>query len=426
VTLAAFTGAAGVGKTHHLMGAQAEALLQGPLQEGQRVLALTFMHGSRRRLDDRLRTVAGLRGRYVCMTVDRFAWELCTRWRSLRALLGLPVLAENQYEEMCDAAGQLLEREEVRAWVATSFPYVIVDEAQDLTQPRLRIAAALEEGVLMFVAADEFQCLVPELRPSPAMAWIQARCQPTALNVQRRTNQTSLIAAALAIRNGLAVPQGQTFRIVAAPGAAPYHYAATCATNAIVWNNGGSEIALLTPGKRGGFATGVVQRMAAGPCGQHGPYTFYWEQLDENVAASYAANLNLPADGNLAEILAALDASEPHPAISMCRESLVRTSRITGQQTFPTETVRVELSNSFARFKRFARHDGVRLKAMTIHQAKNREFEGVIVLWPYQVTNDPEQVRRLLYNAITRARRWCTVILQNHNMLHRPPFAPTQ
>jgi DNA helicase IV len=60
---------------------------------------------------------------------------------------------------------------------------------------------------------------------------------------------------------------------------------------------------------------------------------------------------------------------------------------------------------------------------MTVHQAKNREFDGVIVLWPYTVAGDEEQHRRLLYNAITRAQRWFTVIAQNATILARPPFS---
>ena len=176
--------------------------------------------------------------------------------------VGMPDLTENQYDQTCDAAGQLLEIEEVRRWVGRCYPYVVVDEAQDLTPHRLRIVAALENCVSMFAAADEFQCLSPALRPSPAMAWIASRCEPTVLNAQRRTNQAPLIAAAQAVRNGNAVVSAGAFRVVAAPGRAPFNYAATCVANAIVWN-GGNDIALLTPGKTGGFATGVVQRLAA-------------------------------------------------------------------------------------------------------------------------------------------------------------------
>jgi superfamily I DNA/RNA helicase len=59
---------------------------------------------------------------------------------------------------------------------------------------------------------------------------------------------------------------------------------------------------------------------------------------------------------------------------------------------------------------------------MTIQQAKNREFEHVVVIWPYTVPNDNEQKRRLLYNAITRARRSCLVLVQAEELLNGPPF----
>ena len=59
---------------------------------------------------------------------------------------------------------------------------------------------------------------------------------------------------------------------------------------------------------------------------------------------------------------------------------------------------------------------------MTVHQAKNREFHSVIVLWPYEVTGTKERQRRLLYNAITRAKYRALVVVQNPNRLDHPPF----
>jgi DNA helicase IV len=49
---------------------------------------------------------------------------------------------------------------------------------------------------------------------------------------------------------------------------------------------------------------------------------------------------------------------------------------------------------------------------MTINQAKNREFEGVIILWPFAVGGDLESQRRRLYNALTRAQKWAIVIVR--------------
>jgi hypothetical protein len=351
---------------------------------------------------------------------------LCTRWRTLRRSEGLPQLTEDQYDATCDAAGALLEREEIRKWVSRSYPHVIVDEAQDLKPERLRIVRALEPNVAMLVASDEFQCLNSTLRPNPSVGWIAERCQPTVLQVQRRTTQAALIAAAHAIRDGHAVVPGQHLVVRAGPGTPPFHQAAAIVANAIAWN-GGSDIAVITPSKSGNFATGVVERVRAGPIGQrhNGPYHIHWESSDDEAASQHALNLNLPLDGGFKATIEALSVPGAHPAISMCRDWVTRSYRLTGQITFAPALVREQLRLCFTRHRRFSRNSSVRLKAMTIHQAKNREFEGVIVLWPYTVAGNPEQQRRLLYNALTRAKRWCTIVVQNTNILQRPPFSAT-
>ncbi|HBB16115.1 MAG TPA: hypothetical protein DCZ97_03615 [Syntrophus sp. (in: bacteria)] len=63
---------------------------------------------------------------------------------------------------------------------------------------------------------------------------------------------------------------------------------------------------------------------------------------------------------------------------------------------------------------------------MTVHQAKNREFDSVIVLWPLQIQGSSERHRRLLYNAVTRAKKQVIVIVQDpkKDRLGKPPFAP--
>ena len=50
-----------------------------------------------------------------------------------------------------------------------------------------------------------------------------------------------------------------------------------------------------------------------------------------------------------------------------------------------------------------------RFVVTTVHGAKNREFDNVCVLWSYQIPPDPELQRRLLYNAITRAKVNCVI-----------------
>ena len=87
--------------------------------------------------------------------------------------------------------------------------------------------------------------------------------------------------------------------------------------------------------------------------------------------------------------------------------------------------VRAQVERLVRRRRQFGGRRDPTLSAMTIHQAKNREFDHVVVIWPHRVPNGDDQRRRLLYNAITRARRSCTVLVQAQRLLEVSPFAPT-
>ncbi len=50
---------------------------------------------------------------------------------------------------------------------------------------------------------------------------------------------------------------------------------------------------------------------------------------------------------------------------------------------------------------------------LTVHGAKNREFDDVFVLWPqYTLPDQDLYLRKLMYNAVTRTRRKVVVIAQ--------------
>lgn len=85
----------------------AERLETHPLNDGQRVLALTFMHGARRRQSERLRSVANLRARVDCCTIDAFAWRIYRRWRGLAGALAIARVTEGEFDSVCEAAGIL-------------------------------------------------------------------------------------------------------------------------------------------------------------------------------------------------------------------------------------------------------------------------------------------------------------------------------
>lgn len=422
MTLAAVEGIAGSGKTFRLMQLLADRLVAAPVLDGQRVLALTYMHGSRRRLVERLAGVGGLNGRVECTTIDGYAWRLVRRWRGLVAALGFPELLEDQFDAVCDLAGALLEQPEVRAWVAQSFPIVVVDEGQDLHPQRLRMLVALSSAAHVLVAADEFQCLAEELRPNPLVAWVHTQVAPEVLVQPRRTTLAGLLDAAAAIRDGAApADAGQVFRMM--PGAS-VALTATIAANAIGWHPGTSSVAIITPSRAGGFAQQVVERISVTATNQgNGPYPVLWEGTDQDETDALVAHLQLDDQASGATALAALHHlprfGPVRQAIAWVRRQIYAAGR--------TDFTRAEIVAVVGRFVTLRRQHGRagahRYTAMTVHQAKNREFDGVVVIWPYAVVGGADQRRRLLYNAVTRAKRWCIVIVQGPHIPNAAPFA---
>ena len=418
----AVEGGAGCGKTHELMAALGRALERAPLAPGQRVLALTFMQGAKHRLHERLRGLPGLAGRTESATIDSFAWRLVRRWRGLLTVLGVGMIGEEDYDAQCAAAGTLLECPEVAAWVAGSFPVVLVDEAQDLKPERLRIVVALSDAVEMLIAADEFQCLDVNLRPNPFVGWLRGATEPLVLERVHRTRVPGLLDAATALRAGRAPRSQGSFRIMSSRGD---NMAPSLVSNAIGWSRPqGGSVALITPSRAGQFAAHVVRRVAERASGRGcGPYPVQWERSDGEDAEQFLATFALGGEATVVETLAAIDATDKSAPMRAARHWVLLQARARGQTRFTRDEIAAVVRREVKMRRR--RHAGAeyRMAAMTVHQAKNREFDGVVVLWPYQVGGDDEHRRRLLYNAVTRARNWCTVVVQNENLLAAAPFA---
>ena len=173
-----FEGAAGTGKTHNLVGRAGELVRDGALGEGHKLLALTFMNGARRRLDARLGENPAFRRRFDCQTFDVLARTLAARRRSLiTPAMQAQAAALNEFNGPCSLAASLLEQEPVRQWVARSFPLILVDEAQDLDEHRLRMLQGLSPSSRIVAAADAFQCLHDGRDTAPLMGWLEGAGQ---------------------------------------------------------------------------------------------------------------------------------------------------------------------------------------------------------------------------------------------------------
>jgi hypothetical protein len=360
-----------------------------------------------------------LKGKTECTTIDSFAWRLFRRWRSLAAALGFPNIEPTEYERVCEAASALTKIKVVHNWVATTFPILIVDEAQDMTLNRLGVVAGLANSLEVFVAADEFQCLSEELRPNPACAWITQVCTPVELTQPRRTNVDELLTAARAIRAGEAPTSGKFFK-VAQTSTAPL--AGAWINSNLSWYGGGKRVAIITP-THGTFARSALAWAAANKTKKGaGPYAVAWEQSEAKAAAEYLAKIQLTdrTDGvSLAAALAA--AGDPRTARDVT-EWIEIQRRTRAKVQFTMDEVVKLVEQSFSQRRQSQRSDLRGWKGMTVHGAKNREFDNVIVLWPAAIGGSDDQKRRLLYNAVTRAKERCIVLVQASAQMSRAPF----
>ena len=154
-----------------------------------------------------------------------------------------------------------------------------------------------------------------------------------------------------------------------------------------------------------------------------GPYPHVWDRHDNEEADALLVDIALPEMAPFVELRALLTPRAGHAAIAQTISRMDRLRRAQGQTGFTAtqviEFVREAVRNrSRLGFRQQRGH-----LAMTIQRAKNREFPNVIVLWPHTATGSPEHLRRLLYNAITRAQVHCTVIVLGQGRLGGAPFA---
>jgi superfamily I DNA/RNA helicase len=417
-----FSGGAGCGKTWSLMQEAQSFLEDNPLDDDQKILAITFMQGARRRLEHSLRLLPGLNGRYSCETLDSFARQIVARWKSLREHLGLPEPENENFQEACDIAAVLLERAEVVQWVASCYRLIIVDEAQDLDLVRLRVVQALSASIDTLVAADEFQCLDESLTDNPLCCWLRTVSTDVELVVQRRTEDNEILAAASALREGYAVPNGKrTFRMLVTGNAAR---TADQVNNWLSWYaRSPLSAAIITP-SLSSYAKKVIELVETTKSAKRncGPHNVRLESSEKKLLEEIIERLNLP---DVAESEQVSEAAKQilRPAIELAmNEWLDRQRRTRRKTSHLRDEIMSEVRSILARQRRSRIDKPGGVRAMTVHGAKNREFDVVIILWPTGMKWPAEYQRRLLYNAVTRAKKFCVIFLQTGEVQNAAPF----
>ena len=365
-------------------------------------------------------------------------YSIVHRWRSLAKDIdpevSIPALSPN-FDRICHVGVQLVQRPVVTRWLVRRYPVVVVDELQDGRGDRLAAIKAIEGCCHMIAAADGFQDL-DSTGCCEAVEWLSnSGGAKTVLSGSKRTKLGTILNPANKLRQGGDCGELLGYRLSAVLN----HNAGAGAVARALRFNSRKDVVILTPTgpDKSPFVKNVVARLLTkdiqvkidkqGRKERLGPYSIIWETSDEAEREALLGKLDTGCDGSVTlERLVracgcAMDASRDLQEWAMDRW------RKKGTSCFSKEVLAAALDRIIHSRRAFLpdRRSGV-IRAMTINQAKNREFEGVIVLWPLATGGSIDSHRRKLYNAITRAKGWVNVVLQDSAddpRVGKPPFS---
>jgi hypothetical protein len=440
VIRAFFEGPAGSGKTHLLIDEAVAVCRDLFIDPGQKLLALTFMNGSRQRLNARFSAAPQLRSRFVCLTFDSFAGSVTQRRRSLLRALTPERLAEglNEFDRTCMNAARLIECPAVAAWMGASYPLVVVDEAQDLDPHRFRMLKAIAGASCLIAAADEFQNLNERINTAPVMEWLRAAEKRTTLTRIRRTSQSGLLGAAGALRDSKDVCQqlkqeegqnlchvGPGLRIIEAP-AKNTGFLSWTVSNELA--KLGPYAVILTPDGKGDTVRQVLDAVQTRSFFRNkktgttfGPFPMSWERREDEEATALLSVVIGEGELPLPLVIDAISAAKNAAGRHIC-DRLDKARNVRGVKTVTRERLGEIIQDALRDAGRYRPKMAAGRVVMTIQRAKNREFKQVLVLWPHSVTGGMDRQRRLLYNAITRTKERCAIVVFGQDRTKKPPF----
>jgi superfamily I DNA/RNA helicase len=426
-----FTGQAGTGKTTRLIERLRSTISETKFQDYQSVLAITFMHGSRRRLNSKLHFLKSeFKLKYVCTTIDSFLVSLLNRFRSylhIQRVISVNIdndetIETNEFEillplpDIQEKVIQLLQIQTVKDYLNNSYPVIVIDEFQDCQGNLLRIIENLALTTNLLIATDPFQQLNNEVDNS-GQKWIEENDFEVENLDGRiwRTNNNRILNTAKALRIGEKV-EGEKIYITLATGSKGVASSFLKKNIYFGLRSKYEPISIIAPSISIRFVKNAIadlNRPIIYKGKTIGPYhnLISIPTLNKGITPPEHIYSDLTKNG-----LMKLKNSETFvirsSASTALRKLLIRNK---------SELSRIEFENivkqTVHKFDNYiAEEKFKKIILTTIHGAKNREFDSVIVLWPYEVAGDILYKRKLLYNAITRAKKSAIVIVQHDNM----------
>lgn len=436
--VAVVAGQAGTGKTTWLTKKANEYAPRLVAAEHQRMLVITRMHGARRRLEYKLKEAC--RGiPYSIATIDGFALSIVNRWRTA---LGhtTPVAAvpddvdfvdgvlgiEANFSRVAGTAARLLQSPTVGGVIGTTYPLILIDEFQDCHGPWLEFVVALSKHCSVLLAADDFQLLDSSVRGCPAVEWARTQEATGAgtmeeLTICHRTSVSDILDAARCLRDNTP-STGRTIPVVCCP---KYGQAAwkiierlVCCASSDRWTG---TCALICPSYDP--VLGKVLESCVTQLRTKNLTPIRWqvecsakEEQSLTAVSLGVATATPGSDGGWHPPSGALDG-----VATNILNRVQRFARLRGIDAIPHNLVARIVDTAVHEQRAYGSLSSSRT-VTTVHGAKNREFDNVFVLWPYKVPRDVAQQRRLLYNAVTRSRQNCMVLVHGdeHRALNDP------
>lgn len=393
----------------------------------QRALAIAVMHGARRRLQAALsRHCPKLP--VTVSTIHSFALTVVNRWR--RSLgLSLPVtacdagcgLAERHwrtqatFDEVMELACKVLGSPTVRRTLAATYPLVIVDEFQDCTASTLSFVQALADASTVLIAADHFQKLQDVSQGCPAVEWAEARKADGGLMYEdlagcRRTANQGILTAARALRDNLKAEM-ETVPVYYAPNVGPA--ACRMVGRFLPWSADkvtSGSCALIVLSLDDPLLAKLLESFAKQLAKRNPKRKVQWSRAlpEREQHEQLCTELGLNGMDGVWQPKAS---GTGHLATAVVRD-LTRCCRLRGVADIPQDLARQFAKLAVHNSRAFG-WNSPRFQVLTVHGAKNREFDHVFVFWTsFKAAKwSTEEQRRLLYNAVTRAKLDCTVLL---------------
>ena len=424
---AVVTGQAGTGKTTWLMAKACECAPRLITADHQRMLVITRMHGARRRLEHKLKDSCR-NIPYSVATIDGFALSVVNRWRTAlghaKPVAAVPgdvdfadgVLGiEADFSRVVGSAARLLESPTVGGVIGATYPLILIDEFQDCHGPLLEFVAALSKHSSVLLAADDFQLLDSAVTGCPAVEWAQTQAVDGEVTIEKlttchRTSVAGILEAAHCLRENTAATE-RTVPVVCCPQHGPVAWKIierlVCCPSSNRWTG---TCALICPshdpvlGKVLASCTNQLQKKNLAPI------RWLEEHSAEEAQGHTAASLGLTTASRDSDN-AWLVPSGPLDGIgSHVVTRVQRFARLRGINTIPHRLVARHADKVVHEQRAYWAPSSSRT-VTTVHGAKNREFDNVFVLWTFKLPPNVDQQRRLLYNAVTRSKKNCMVLV---------------